>query len=43
MSDLMQNCKEEHAARRLARTPVFTLATLITLALGIGANTAIVW
>jgi len=27
--------------RRLARTPVFTLATLVTLALGIGANTAI--
>ena len=27
--------------RRLARTPVFTLATVITLALGIGANTAI--
>jgi hypothetical protein len=39
MSDLMRDLR--HAARRLARTPVFTLATLITLALGIGANTAI--
>lgn len=27
--------------RRLARTPVFTLATVLTIALGIGANTAI--
>ena len=39
MSDLMRDLR--HAARRLVRTPVFTLATLITLALGIGANTAI--
>ena len=39
MSDLMRDLR--HAARRLARTPVFTLATLLTLALGIGANTAI--
>src|SRR5215213_544530 len=30
-----------HAARRLTRTPMFTVATVITLALGIGANTAI--
>jgi putative ABC transport system permease protein len=30
-----------HPLRRLARTPLFTLAILITLALGIGANTAI--
>ena len=39
MSDLMRDLR--HAARRLARTPVFMLATLLTLALGIGANTAI--
>jgi predicted permease len=39
MFDLMRDVR--YAARRLARTPVFTLATLITLALGIGANTAI--
>ena len=30
-----------HAIRRYARTPIFTVATLVTLALGIGANTAI--
>ena len=30
-----------HAARRLIRTPVFTLATALTLALAIGANVAI--
>ena len=39
MFDLMRDVR--HAARRLVRTPVFTLATLLTLALGIGANTAI--
>ena len=39
MSDLMRDVRQ--AARRLARTPMFTAATLITLALGIGANTAI--
>ena len=39
MFDLMRDVR--HAARRLARTPMFTVATLITLALGIGANTAI--
>src|SRR5687768_18517882 len=39
MSDLMRVVR--HAARRLARTPMFTAATLIILALGIGANTAI--
>jgi predicted permease len=39
MFDLMRDLR--HAARRLARTPMFTLATLLTLALGIGANTAI--
>jgi|SRR5688572_23541132 len=30
-----------HAARRLFRSPTFTLATLATLALAIGANVAI--
>jgi len=30
-----------HTVRRLARTPGFTLATILVLALGIGANTAI--
>jgi len=39
MFDLMRDVR--HAGRRLARTPMFTLATLLTLALGIGANTAI--
>jgi putative ABC transport system permease protein len=37
--DLFRDLK--HTIRRLAGTPVFTVATLITLALGIGANTAI--
>src|SRR5262245_16957946 len=31
----------KHIIRRLARTPMFTGAALVTLALGIGANTAI--
>ena len=39
MHDLIRDLK--YALRRLARTPLFTLATLVTLALGIGANTAI--
>jgi len=39
LHDLIRDLK--HTFRRLARTPVFTLATLATLALGIGANTAI--
>src|SRR4051794_30293136 len=37
--DLIHDLK--YVLRRLARTPGFTLATLVTLALGIGANTAI--
>src|SRR5215217_7734011 len=39
MFDLIRDVR--HASRRLVRTPVFTVATLMTLALGIGANTAI--
>src|SRR3954470_21675593 len=31
----------KHVLRRLMRAPVFTVITLITLAIGIGANTAI--
>ena len=30
-----------HVLRSLARTPMFTIVTLITIGLGIGANTAI--
>jgi len=39
LNDLLRDLK--YALRRLTFTPGFTLATLITLALGIGANTAI--
>jgi putative ABC transport system permease protein len=39
MTELTRDVR--HAARRLVRTPMFTLATLLTLALGIGANVAI--
>jgi putative ABC transport system permease protein len=39
MFDLIGDVRR--AGRRLVRTPAFTLATLLTLALGIGANTAI--
>lgn len=39
MSDFIRDGR--HALRRLAQTPGFTVATILTLALGIGANTAI--
>ena len=39
MYDLIHDLK--HTLRRLARTPLFPIITLVTLALGIGANTAI--
>ncbi|HYO80495.1 MAG TPA: ABC transporter permease [Bryobacteraceae bacterium] len=39
MIDLLRDLK--HTFRRFGRTPGFTLATVATLALGIGANTAI--
>ena len=39
MDSLLRDVR--HAARNLARTPAFALVTILTLALGIGANTAI--
>src|SRR5260370_27316853 len=40
MQSLLRNLK--HGARRLAGAPTFTVVAILTLALGVGANTAIV-
>ena len=39
MFDLFHNLR--HGVRRMARTPAFSLTVVLTLALGIGANTAV--
>lgn len=39
MTELLRDLK--HALRRLARAPLFSVATITTLALGIGANVAV--
>jgi predicted permease len=39
MSDFLRDCR--HIVRSLARNPGFAIITILTLALGIGANTAI--
>jgi hypothetical protein len=40
MLSLLRNLR--HGMRRLVRTPTFTIVSILTLALGVGANTAIV-
>jgi predicted permease len=40
MHSILRNLR--HGARRLLRTPTFTIVSILTLALGVGANTAIV-
>ena len=40
MRSLLRNLR--HGVRRLVRTPTFSIVSILTLALGVGANTAIV-